>query len=91
MVSYGSYSKGYGLKLPTSALIFNNIKVRGFWYEKWLNSATEEQRLAIISELSQLVSEKKLRLWLETYTLTEYPFAFPRLEEKRDRKIIFTF
>jgi mitochondrial enoyl-[acyl-carrier protein] reductase / trans-2-enoyl-CoA reductase len=90
-VSYSSYNHGFGSTFPTSSFIFNDLSVRGFWLENWFKTASDDEISHVYKELTSLISSSMLRFWLETYHISEYPFAFPRMEQKKDRKIVLTF
>jgi len=91
MVTYGGMSKR-PVQVPTSLLIFNDIKLRGFWLSRWVEQNSEAARTAMLEELAQMVSKKELRLWLETYGFDEYETALKRaVHEQRDRKTLFKF
>lgn len=80
------------VQIPTSLLIFNDIKLRGFWLSRWVEQNTDAARTAMIEELAQMVTKKELRLWLETYGFDEFATALPRaIHEQKDRKILFKF
>jgi len=94
LVTYG----GMSLKpvtVPTSALIFNDIKLRGFWLSKWYEQNGIESRKKTLSQLIGLIQSEKLRLWTETHSFnaTAFPTALHRAanSNKRDRKVLLQF
>lgn len=91
MVTYGGMSRR-PVQIPTSLLIFNDVKLRGFWLSRWVEQNTDAARSAMLEELAQMVSKKELRLWLETYGFDEHEAALERaINEQKDRKILFKF
>jgi len=59
-VVYGAMTKE-DLLVPSSLLIFKDIRVRGFWRTGWFNSSTLEERAKILEELVRLVVDSKFR------------------------------
>lgn len=94
IVTYG----GASLKpvtVPTSSLIFNDIKLRGFWLNKYYEQNGPASREATIKELIDLVKSEKLRLWTEVHAFNDkaFPTALNRAVNSnlRDRKVLFQF
>jgi trans-2-enoyl-CoA reductase len=63
----------HGVTVPTSALIFKNISVRGFWLSAWNKSHSAGDRQAVLDTLAELVRSKKLKLALERKPFAELP------------------
>ncbi|XP_049800811.1 enoyl-[acyl-carrier-protein] reductase, mitochondrial [Schistocerca nitens] len=60
MVTYGGMSRE-PVTVPTSALIFKNITVRGYWMTRWSNeNANSPERSRMFEELTNLIIERKL-------------------------------
>lgn len=61
MVTYGGMSR-CPLTVPTSALIFKDITLKGFWMTAWTkNNLNSKEREHMFSELGALFKEKKLK------------------------------
>jgi trans-2-enoyl-CoA reductase len=94
MVTYG----GMSLKpvtVPTSAFIFNDICLKGFWMTKWYETNGEEGKKRVLKELISLVQSEKLRLWTERHPFKQETFqeALSRATNSsvRDRKVLLSF
>jgi mitochondrial enoyl-[acyl-carrier protein] reductase / trans-2-enoyl-CoA reductase len=88
MITYGGMSK-QPVIIPTSLLIFKNIRVQGFWLSKWLDDHPVE-RLQMLEELCCLVRDGALSFQLEKYALEDYQTALKRsLTEKKPHKVVF--
>lgn len=80
--------------IPTGALIFNDIKLRGFWLTKWYEQNGAEGRQKMLKELIGLVQSNKLRIWTETHSFQKgFPTALERAGSSmsRDRKVLLSF
>jgi len=89
LVTYGSMSNK-PLQLPSSLLLFNDIKARGFWLKRWNeeNSLQEKEKMFIY--LQQLIENQKLRLWIEHHDLSSFQWAIERyFEPYKNRKVVF--
>lgn len=72
LVTYGGMAK-QGVTVPTSALIFKNVSVRGFWLSQWNKTHSAADRQAVLDTLAELVRSKKLKLALERKPFAELP------------------
>lgn len=61
MVTYGGMAK-QPVTVPVSALIFKDVKVRGFWVTKWKKDHSNDGRAfrAMLDELCHLIQQGKL-------------------------------
>jgi trans-2-enoyl-CoA reductase len=59
MVTYGAMSL-QPVKVPNGFLIFKDVRLRGFWVTKWLESAPEAEVRVLYEKLAGLVLEGKL-------------------------------
>uniref|UniRef100_A0AAV1URT3 enoyl-[acyl-carrier-protein] reductase n=1 Tax=Peronospora matthiolae TaxID=2874970 RepID=A0AAV1URT3_9STRA len=73
-VTYGGMSKR-AVSVSTSALIFRDITLKGFWLTQWTKDSTVEERAAMLSELADLVEAGKLRTWIQTYKFADFDDA----------------
>jgi len=93
MVTYG----GMSLKpvtIPTSSFIFNDIVLKGYWMSNWYATHSLEERIVLLNKLSDLVKQKKLRLWTERHNFVDgFDVALQRAMQSsvRDRKVILKF
>ncbi|XP_053972481.1 enoyl-[acyl-carrier-protein] reductase, mitochondrial [Hylaeus volcanicus] len=61
MVTYGGMSRE-PLTVPTSALIFKDITVKGFWMTAWTKTnMNSKERIDMFNELGMLFKDKKLK------------------------------
>eukprot|EP00741_Cyanophora_paradoxa_P023686 tig00021612_g22880.t1 len=91
MVTYGGMSRK-PVTIPTSALIFKDITVRGFWLSRWADSVSPGVRLAAINQLADMVRSKKLQYMMERKSFDEFDVAVLRaLQPRKDRKIVLDF
>jgi len=87
-VTYGGMSHK-PVTVPTSALIFNNIQMRGFWLTKWYEKHSEQERIEMHNELFGLIKQNKFKLWMETYPFAKFSDALKKHSEPyRDRKVV---
>eukprot|EP01130_Rhizamoeba_saxonica_P019077 TRINITY_DN9788_c0_g1_i1.p1 TRINITY_DN9788_c0_g1~~TRINITY_DN9788_c0_g1_i1.p1 ORF type:complete len:366 (-),score=97.02 TRINITY_DN9788_c0_g1_i1:29-1126(-) len=94
LVSYSAMNSG-PVTVPSSALIFKDINIKGFWLQKWINEHSKEEVQAMYSQLIDLMKNKKLRLWQELHKFEDIaiPTALERAENtsSRARKVVFDF
>jgi len=93
LVTYGGMS-GKPVTVPTGALIFNDVRLRGFWLTKWYDQHGQAARLQLLQQLVALVQQGKLRLWTETHAFqTGFDKALQRAIQTntRDRKVLLSF
>ncbi|KAH9073676.1 hypothetical protein Ae201684P_003179 [Aphanomyces euteiches] len=74
VVSYGGMGHEPVLA-STTALIFKNVSLRGFWLSEWVKTAPVSERKAMLTELATLMAKGKLRSWVETYPLADFDKA----------------
>ena len=60
MVTYGAMSR-QPVKVPNGFLIFKDVRLRGFWFTRWLESAPLEEVHAMYEKLAALMSAGRLR------------------------------
>lgn len=61
LVTYGGMSRE-PVYIPTSALIFKDIEVRGFWVSRWFNEhADSVEKIEMFEELISMMENKDLR------------------------------
>ena len=90
MVTYGNGSRDH-LKLPASLFLFNDIKLKGFNLQKWVETHTKEEREQMIAELAGMVGKEEngLRFWLQTHRLSDWEEAVEKaLSVQKNRKVV---
>jgi len=89
LVNYGLMS-GKPCQMPSSALIFREIDLRGFWLLKWYQRATPAEQMAVFGELIGLIASGKLKTKIAaTYDVSEIKQAVAAAADgERDGKIL---
>jgi trans-2-enoyl-CoA reductase len=73
-------------------LIFNDIKVVGFWMTRWNSEQTREVRETMLEEVGELIRSGSLNLHYETRTLIDHEAAFEAAQQGFiGKKQIFLF
>jgi len=70
MVTYGAMSR-QPVKVPNGYLIFKDVRLHGFWFTRWLESAPREEVRAKYEKLAALMSAGQLR----QEVAAEYPLS----------------
>src|SRR5205814_5757200 len=92
LVSFGAMSL-QPLKIPTSLLIFKDLRFRGIWINKWYENATPAERIAAFNPIFEMTGRGLLQTKVEkTYPLSELKAAVEHAARAQRRgKIIFKF
>ena len=79
------------IRFPTREFIFNDLRLRGFWMDRWNREATPEQREALAETIFDMMRQGKLKMAVDAvYSLDEYKTAIARaLEGGRNGKVLF--
>ncbi|KAM7279298.1 hypothetical protein ACFE04_006432 [Oxalis oulophora] len=77
MVTYGGMSKK-PITVSTSAFIFKDISLRGFWLQKWLGSDKAQECRNMIDYLLCLVREGKLKYEMELVPFDNFGIALDK-------------
>lgn len=90
-ITYGAMARK-PLTIPNGPLIFNDLRIRGLWVTKWLESADHSTLQQVYSKLADLISTGALHQKVDsTFDLSDFSQALQRLEaEDRSGKVIFT-
>jgi len=80
LVTYGGMSR-LPVQVSTSALIFNDLTLRGFWLAKWADANSLAVRQAALDALAAMVTEGRLKLLLERHHLSDWKRALSRAQE----------
>jgi hypothetical protein len=83
----------YGpLRLPSSALIYKDLHLRGFLMDRWIKSHSAADVEKVFAEIYPLLKQKNFKLWLETFNFNNFEAALTQhLEPMRDRKVVLKF
>ena len=92
MVTFGAMSL-QPLKIPNGLLIFNDLRFRGIWINKWYDNATIAERMDAFRLLFELAKRGLLKTKVErAYPISEAKAAVRHAAQgKRSGKIIFEF
>jgi len=76
--------------LPSTAVIFNDIQVKGFWLTKWFENASAQAKQKTFAEIIGLISSGVLKAKIsETYSLDDIGKAVAAAAEGgRDGKVL---
>ena len=89
IVAYGALSMTPP-KLNSVAVIFNDVRVRGFWLSKWFETASQADKGAAFGQVIQLVASGAMKAKIDSrFSLDEIGAAVARAAESgRDGKVI---
>lgn len=89
IVAYGALSMTPP-KLNSVAVIFNDVRVRGFWLSKWFETASQADKGAAFGQVIQLIASGALKAKIDArFSLDEIGAAVARAAESgRDGKVI---
>lgn len=90
IVTFGGMT-GDLIRFPTREFIFNDLRLRGFWMDRWNRSASPEARAETSAKIFEMMRAGKLTMAVDaTYPLSEYADAIARaLEGGRNGKVLF--
>ena len=89
LVSYGAMSMVLP-QLPIPSIVFNDVRVRGFWLQKWLQSASPEDKQAAFGVVIPLIVSGAIKAKIDSrFSLDEIKQAVTRAAESgRSGKIL---
>jgi len=89
LVTYGALSMTMP-ELPLQAVIFNDVRVKGFWLTKWFESATDQDRQAAYGEIIPLVVSGAIKAKIDSrFSLDDIKDAVNRAAASgRDGKVL---
>eukprot|EP00455_Lapot_gusevi_P040563 TRINITY_DN459_c0_g1_i3.p1 TRINITY_DN459_c0_g1~~TRINITY_DN459_c0_g1_i3.p1 ORF type:complete len:320 (+),score=134.24 TRINITY_DN459_c0_g1_i3:33-962(+) len=91
VVTYGGMSK-QPVIVPTSALIFKNVQLRGFWLSRWITQNSRTERQEMLASLAKLVSAGQLKWAMERKSFSQFESALAAAQQPyRSRKVVLTF
>lgn len=85
MVTYGGMSKK-PITVSTSAFIFKELTLTGFWLQRWMSSDKAEERQTMIDYLLGLCRDGKLKYELEVAPFDDFHTALEKAMGKRGRQ-----
>jgi mitochondrial enoyl-[acyl-carrier protein] reductase / trans-2-enoyl-CoA reductase len=73
-----------------SSFIFNNITMKGFWMSRWhKENEGSQERKDMINNLTKLIEEKKLVIFMQTHKFSEFNHALATNQKPQGaRKVI---
>jgi trans-2-enoyl-CoA reductase len=81
IVAYGSLTK-QPPALNSIAIIFNDVRVRGFWLSKWFETATAEDKQSAFGQVIPLVASGALKAKIDSrFSINEIAAAVTRAAE----------
>ncbi len=84
---------GTPVRFPTRFLIFNDLRLRGFWWDKWRRTHSKEEVAKLFSEIFALMRNGVLKAPVDsTFELSRVKEALARAESGgRNGKVMLTF
>ena len=78
------------VRFPTRFLIFNSVKLCGFWMDKWTRTHSREEIQELHDKVFRYVIEHKISTPIqETYSLEDFSKALAAFSQPRMGKILF--
>lgn len=79
------------VRFPTRYLIFNDVRLTGFWMDRWYRNASDETRDAMLNAIYAAIRAEKLHCPVDTvYPLEEYKEALAHAASGgRNGKVLF--
>lgn len=72
------------VRFPTRCLVFNDVRLRGFWWDRWCQQASKPELNEIMRVVYTMMREGTLNVPVEaSYSFAEYQAAF--MHDKRPR------
>ena len=84
---------GTPVRFPTRFLIFNDLRLRGFWWDKWCKTHKREDAQQVFSQIFDLVRKGLLRAPVDSvFPISQIKAALSRAEESGRRgKVLISF
>ena len=77
------------VRFPTRFLIFNDVRLTGFWWDKWSQKAGKKGLNEVMGAVYAMMRDGTLKLPVEaTYSFAEYEAAFKHDKQPRLGKIL---
>lgn len=90
IVTFGGMT-GELIRFPTREFIFSDLRLRGFWMDRWNRSASPEAKAETADRIFAMMRAGMLKMAVDAvYPLSEYKSAIARaLEGGRSGKVLF--
>ncbi len=90
LITYGAMD-GRPAPFPARLLIFNDIRLRGFWVSRWYENSSRERIELMMTELFQFMSNTQTRIDIAaTYPLNQYREALLHsIKPGKEGKVLF--
>ena len=90
IVTFGGMT-GELVRFPTRQFIFSDLRMRGFWMDRWSRTATREQRAELTEQIFALMRAGTLKMAVDAvFELSDFRAAVARaLEGGRNGKVLF--
>ncbi len=81
------------VRFPTRFLIFNDLRLRGFWWDKWQRTHSKEEKDAVLNKIFKMIEDGTLRAPVDKiYPLSEIKEAMKRAAEGGRRgKVLLSY
>lgn len=81
---------GDPVRFPTRFLIFNDVKLQGFWMDKWMRTHTKTEAQELYQRVFDLIGEHNIKTPIQSvHPLNEFSKALKEFSEPRMGKILF--
>ncbi|EGC31196.1 hypothetical protein DICPUDRAFT_50320 [Dictyostelium purpureum] len=88
IVTYGGMSRE-PVVIPTSHLVFRNIKSQGFWLNRWISENSLADRTKIINNIFDLYRKQNFKLMIEKHKFSDFEAALEKSQQGGNgRKIV---
>jgi trans-2-enoyl-CoA reductase len=77
LVTVGGMSKQPAV-VPFELVASKQLKLRGFWLDGWYQRHTASEKAELLSEIAQMVREKKLTFFYEVHDFDDFDHALQR-------------
>lgn len=90
IVTFGGMT-GELVRFPTRQFIFSDLRMRGFWMDRWSRAAPREQRAELTEQIFALMRAGTLKMAVDAvFELSDFRAAVARaLEGGRNGKVLF--
>ncbi|MFW5883225.1 MAG: MDR family NADPH-dependent oxidoreductase [Verrucomicrobiota bacterium] len=79
------------VKFPTRFLIFNDVRLVGLWFDRWLKTHNQAETEALYAKIFEAINQGILKLPIEArYALADYKKAIEHNKQPRLGKIVFS-
>lgn len=81
------------MRFPTRFLIFNDLRLRGFWWDKWQRTHPRAESEALFSQVFELIAAGALKAPVDSrYEMADIEAAMKRAtENSRLGKVMIEF